>query len=74
MNSATEGGKMKGIPKTEERMPLEFETVVKEGKIQLPFKVNLEGKKVKVVLYLDEEDIIEHSHGASCGTQTWRDR
>ena len=41
-------------------MPLEFETVVKEGKIQLPFNVNLEGRKVKVVLYPDEEDIIEH--------------
>ncbi len=41
-------------------MPLEFESVVKEGKIQLPFNVNLEGKKVKVVLYPEEEDIIEY--------------
>ncbi len=40
-------------------MPLEFETVVKDGKIQLPFNVNLEGKRVKVVLYSEEEDIIE---------------
>ncbi len=40
-------------------MPLEFETVVKKGKIQLPLDVNLEGKKVKVVLYPEGEDIIE---------------
>ena len=39
-------------------MPLEFESVVKNGKIQIPLNVNLEGKKVKVIVYPEEEDII----------------